>query len=139
MAKSATAIKEMEEKVTVFAEQLGRLLGTVQGRAEGWLERQTLKDDLIKVRDSAARLLEQLTGGAGTVVATKSPRKKAGAAADKGRSGGVVDAPGKRHRKPVPSVSRVSERAPLVVRRHGRDRDQRTRGANRTSRRLEFW
>jgi hypothetical protein len=71
MAKSATSIKEMEEKVTVFAEQLGRMLGTVQGRAEGWLERQTLKDDLTNVRDSAARLLEQLTGGIGTAAATK--------------------------------------------------------------------
>jgi hypothetical protein len=104
MAKSATSIKEMEDKVTVFAEQLGRMLGTVQGRAEGWLERQTLKDDLINVRDSAAKLLEQLTGGAGTAAATKSPKKNASASADKGRSGGVVDAPGKRHRKPVPSV-----------------------------------
>ena len=104
MAKSAPSIQEMEEKVTVFAEQLGRMLGTVQGKAEGWLERQTLKDDLINVRDSAARLLEQLTGGSPTASSKKSAKKKAGGSASKGRSGGVVDAPGKRHRKPVPSV-----------------------------------
>lgn len=104
MAKSAPSMQEMDEKVTAFAEQLGRMLGTVQGKAEGWLERQTLKDDLINVRDSASRLLEQLMGGSATASAKKPAKKKAGGSASRGRSGGVVDAPGKRHRKPVPSV-----------------------------------
>jgi hypothetical protein len=94
----------MEEKVAVFAEHLGRILGTVQAKAEGWLDRQALRDELTNVRDSAASLLEQLTGGAQTAPAKKSPPKKAAASTNKGRSGGVVDAPGKRHRKPVPSV-----------------------------------
>jgi hypothetical protein len=94
----------MEEQVAVFAEQLGRILGTVQGKAEGWLEHQTLLDQLTNVRDSAARLLEQLTGGSQTASAKKSAPKKTSARTIKGRSGGVVDAPGKRHRKPVPST-----------------------------------
>jgi hypothetical protein len=93
----------MDEQVAVFAEQLGRILGTVHGKAEGWLERQELLDELTNVRDSAARLLEQLTGGSRTAPAKKSPANKTSAPANKGRSGGVVDAPGKRHRKPMPS------------------------------------
>jgi hypothetical protein len=56
------------------------------------------------VRDSASRLLEQLMGGSAPPSAKKPAKKKAGVSASKGRSGGVVDAPGKRHRKPVPSV-----------------------------------
>src|SRR5882672_9397451 len=87
MAKSMPSMQEMDEKVTAFAEQLGRIVGTVQGKAEGWLERQTLKDDLINVRDSAARLLEQLTGESGTAAAKKSlkksPKKKAAASSTK--------------------------------------------------------
>lgn len=102
MAKSMPSMQEMDEKVTAFAEELGRIVGTVHGKAEGWLEHQTLKDDLANVRDTAARLLEQLTGG--SAPKKKATKKKAGASADKGRSGGVVDAPGKRHRKPIPSV-----------------------------------
>jgi hypothetical protein len=52
-------------------------------------------------RDSAADLLEQLAGGAG-----KTSKKKPAAAAargTRGRSGGVVDARGKTHRKPMPT------------------------------------
>jgi hypothetical protein len=79
MAKSAPSMQEMDEKVTAFAEQLGRIVGTVQGKAEGWLERQTLKDDLTNVRDTAARLLQQLAGGSATK--KKSTKKKAGASA----------------------------------------------------------
>jgi hypothetical protein len=104
MAKSPTSRPQMEEQVAVFAEQLGRILGTVQGKAEGWLEHQALLDQLTNVRDSAARLLEQLTGGSQTVSAKKSAPKRTSARTTKGRSGGVVDAPGKRHRKPVPST-----------------------------------
>jgi hypothetical protein len=114
MAKSATSMQEMEEKAAVFAEHIGRLLATVQTKAEGWLDRQALKDELTNVRDSAASLLEQLTGGSQAAAAKKSPPKKSppkrsspkkpAASTNKGRSGGVVDAPGKRHRKPVPSV-----------------------------------
>ena len=114
MAKSATSPQEIEEKVAVFAEHLGRILGTVQAKAEGWLDRQTLRDELTNVRDSAANLLEQLTGGRRSGpdgrsgpdlnLAPVSRPKKAAVSTNKGRSGGVVDAPGKRHRKPVPSV-----------------------------------
>jgi hypothetical protein len=98
----ATSADTVEQRVVAFAEQLGRIAGTVQAKAEGWMDRETLTKQIAGVRDAAADLLEQLTGGA-----TKTSKKKPAAAAarggTKGRSGGVVDAPGKKDRKPMPT------------------------------------
>ena len=88
--------------MVAFAEQLGRMVGTIQAKAEGWMERETLHKQIASVSDSAARLLEQLAGST-----TKASNKKRAAAAarsgNKGRSGGVVDAPGKKRRKRTPT------------------------------------
>jgi hypothetical protein len=47
-----------------FAEDLGRLLGTAQSKAEGWLgQRQTIARQLVQIRDTASGLLSQLTSG----------------------------------------------------------------------------
>jgi hypothetical protein len=101
-ALGATTTDAMEERVVAFAEQLGRIAGTIQAKAEGWMDRETLKKQIASVRDGAAHLLEQLAGGA-----MKVPKKRAAIAAarqgNKGRSGGVVDAPGKKHRKAAPT------------------------------------
>jgi len=98
----AMTAEEIEQRVVAFAEQLGRMAGTIQAKAEGWMDRETLSRQIAGVRDGAADLLEQLAGGA-----MKASKKKPAAAAarggNKGRSGGVVDAPGKRHRKPSPT------------------------------------
>src|SRR4051812_30348821 len=100
-SKTADAI---EQRVVAFAEQLGWFAGTVQAKAEGWLDRDKLSKQIADVRDGAAELLERVTGGA-----SKTRRKKAAAPArmNKGRSGGVVDAPGKKHRGPAPSDPRA--------------------------------
>ena len=46
-----------------FAEDLGRLLGTARAKAEGWLgQRRTVAKQLEQIRDTAAGLLNQLTG-----------------------------------------------------------------------------
>ena len=144
----------MEQKVLAFAEQLGRIVGTVQAKAEGWLDRDALNAQISTVRDSASALLDQLGGAASKGAAesrlasgstrnasgstgkqpgmTKGGAKGKGGAKDKisakgkvaskvrasatsgdavttsggkGRSGGAVDAPGKKHRKPMPSES----------------------------------
>ena len=52
----------MEQRVVAFAEQLGRIAGTVQAKAEGWMDRDTLNKQIASVRDGAADLLEQLAG-----------------------------------------------------------------------------
>jgi hypothetical protein len=97
-----TTAAAIEQRVVAFAEQLGRIAGTVQAKAEGWLDRDALKKQLASVRDGAAELMEQLAGGA--VDASKqTPVVAAPLQEPKGRSGGVVDARGKKHRKPIPS------------------------------------
>ena len=104
----ATTTDAMEQRVVAFAEQLGRMVGTVQAKTEGWMDRDALNKQIASVRDSATELLDQLK----TTVskATKTTTKTVGAAVaskSKGRSGGVVDAPGKTHRKPMPSDPRA--------------------------------
>jgi len=100
-APGATTADAMEERVVAFAEQLGRIAGTIQAKTEGWMNREKLHKQIASVRDGAAHLLEQLADAA------RAPRDKpAGAATrggNKGRSGGVVDAPGKKHRKRAPT------------------------------------
>jgi hypothetical protein len=91
----------MEQRLVAFAEQLGRMAGTLQAKAEGWMEREALKKQIASVRDSAADLLQQLAGGVATAT-TNEPAAAPALGATKGRSGGVVDAPGKKHRKPAP-------------------------------------
>jgi hypothetical protein len=70
------------------------------------MDRDVLTKQIATVRDAAAELLEQLAGGT-----TKASRRNPAAAAlgkAKGRSGGVVDAPGKKHRRPMPADPRAN-------------------------------
>ena len=101
-ASGATTADAMEQRVVAFAEQLGRIAGTVQAKAEGWMDRGTLNKQIASVRDGAADLLKQLAGRA-TKASKKQPAAAAARRRNKGRSGGVVDAPGKKHRKPMPT------------------------------------
>ena len=102
-SRSPTA-DSLEQRVVAFAEQLGRMAGTVQARAEGWMDRETLSREVSSVRDAAVELLGQLAGGTtnASKVAKAQPTAAALRKASKGRSGGVVDAPGKKHRAPMP-------------------------------------
>jgi hypothetical protein len=103
MAKSETKIPDsMKQTVIAFAEQLGRIAGTVHAKAEGLIDRQALQDEIQSVRDKAASLLEQLAGKP-EAAKGKKPVAKA-ESKSKGRSGGVVDAPGHKHRKPGPTL-----------------------------------
>jgi hypothetical protein len=62
----------------------------------------TLKTELARVRDGAADLLQQLTADA-PAVAENRPTGGAAIRRSRGRSGGIVDAPGKKHRAPMPT------------------------------------
>jgi len=97
-ASGATTADPIEQRLVAFAEQLGRMVGTIQAKAEGWMDRETLNQQIVSVRDGAAHLLEQLADATKT---TKTPAAVAARGGNKGRSGGTVDAPGKRHRKPT--------------------------------------
>ena len=92
----------LEERLLAFAEQLGRIAGTVQAKTAGWMDGDTLKKELARVRDGAADLLQQLTADAPAVgenrpTAGAAPRRR------RARSAGSVDAPGKKHRPPMPT------------------------------------
>ena len=48
-----------------FAEDLGRLLGTAQAKAQGWIgQRQMIAKQLQQIRDTASGLLTELAGAA---------------------------------------------------------------------------
>jgi hypothetical protein len=107
-ANGGTATADaMEQRVVAFAEQLGRIAGTVQAKAKGWLDREAVTKQIASVRDSATELLEQLAGGT-TKGSKRNPAAPAALGKTKGRSGGVVDAPGKRHRKPTQADPRAN-------------------------------
>lgn len=144
----------MEKRLLAFAEQVGRIAGTVQAKTEEWLDRDALNAQLSGIRESATELLQQIgatranaagkSGGETTrptnrssssagrakpasaknassgrqaggkqpaakrsapagKAAGKSAKKSAMKSAAIGRSGGAVDAPGKKHRGPMPS------------------------------------
>jgi len=90
------------ERVLAFAEQLGRIAGTVQAKSAGWMDGDALKKELARVRDGAADLLQRLTADAQDV-AENRPTAGAATRRSRGRSGGIVDAPGKKHRPPTPT------------------------------------
>ena len=91
-ASGETTADALEQRVVAFAEQLGRIAGTFQAKAEGWMNLEALNKQIASVRDSAADLLEQLAGARRRPPGkTRRPRRRGGT---KGRSGGVVDAGG---------------------------------------------
>jgi hypothetical protein len=155
MAKQKVAKNEpdsVEPMVIALAEQLGTFLGRVQAKADGWLESETLRQQVGQIRDGATSLLEQVNQSsaaarksaakAGAVVrqsaakavAAVRPKAKAAKKAPakvKARSGGTVDAPGKKHRKPPPQQKvdrRGSEPGKPMGQQGAKGRMQRGRG-----------
>ena len=127
---SADAI---EQRVVAFAEQLGRLVGTVQAKADGWMDVPALQEQVTRIRDGAAGLLRQL-GEAGArgkaAAATASRKSEKPTRSTAGRSGGKVDAPGKKHRKPAartPGVKHSNE----MISKGNAARQRRRTGSNR--------
>ena len=99
--KQAASGSALERQVEAFAEQLGYVAGSLESRAEGWMDTEKLSRQVASVRDGAKQLLDQLASGVKsrvrrTPATPKRPVRKA-------RSGGAVDAPGKKHRKPAPA------------------------------------
>jgi hypothetical protein len=65
-----------------FAEDLGKLLGTAERKANQWLsQRQEAVKTLTNLRDTANQLLERLQTGAASAVARKRGRPAGTAAA----------------------------------------------------------
>jgi hypothetical protein len=96
--------KTVEERIVALAEQLGRLIGTAESKAEGWFDQKALNRQVEQIRDSASELLEHLGGAIQSGRAATNPDATPPKAPKAGRSGGTVDAPRKAHRKRAESV-----------------------------------
>jgi ElaB/YqjD/DUF883 family membrane-anchored ribosome-binding protein len=119
---AASTVDSVEQRVVALAEQVGRIVGTVQAKTEGWFDRKALSDQFESVRDSAAEMVKHLASAAKG--SPKATRAKATDATK--RSRGSVDAPGKKHRKPAPSAAGV---------KHSDSRIAKMKFANETRRR----
>ena len=97
--KQAASGSALERQVEAFAEQLGYVAGSLESRAEGWMDTEKLSRQVASVRDGAKQLLDSLASGVASRVRRKPPARPV----RKARSGGTVDAPGKKHRKPAPA------------------------------------
>ena len=105
---------DLAEQATALAEQLGRIAGTIEGTAESWMNQQTLTDQLTRVRDRATQMLEGLTD---TVKRRKAATKKQPARTASARRADPAHAPGKRRRKPAPTmkgIKKSDERIPKM-------------------------
>jgi hypothetical protein len=72
-------VTKTDSKIEDFAEELGRLLGTAEAKARGWLgQRQQIAKTLEGIRDTANRLLDDL--GHRAQAGVRRGRRAAGAA-----------------------------------------------------------
>jgi len=106
---------DLGEQAIALAEQLGRIAGTIEGTAEGWMNRQTLTDQLTRVRDGASQMLAGLASG--VTKGRKASKAKSAKPAAAVRQTDPSHAPGKRRRKPAPTmkgVKKSDERIPKM-------------------------
>ena len=104
---------DLGEQAIALAEQLGRIAGTIEGTAESWLDTQKLTAQLTRVRDGATQMLESLTGQ----LAKGRKASKAKQAKPKMQAADPAHAPGKKRRKPAPTlrgVKKSDERIPKM-------------------------
>jgi hypothetical protein len=87
---------DLGEQAIALAEQLGRIVGTIEGTAESWLKRERLAKQLTRVRDGAAQMLEGLRRQPARGKKTKKKSDRA-------------HAPGKKHRGPAPTLHGVKK------------------------------
>ena len=86
------------------------------------MDREALKKQIAGVRDSAAELLEQLSDGVTSMAGrAKKTAVKAASTAKSRAARRLVDAPGKKHRKPMPKDPRaVAADAKRSIQRAGK-------------------
>ena len=102
--KNAT---DLSEQAIALAEQLGRIAGTIEGTAESWMNRQTLTDAAharARQRHPDARGADGRHGKEAESGEEESPSRAAFA-----RQADPAHAPGKRRRKPAPTMKGVKK------------------------------
>jgi hypothetical protein len=95
---SSESLKVLEQQVIAVAEQLGRIAGTAQARADHWLEQPGFQAQLTRIRKRAGQLLGRLGNHSPAAADDRQERART-------RSREKVAAPGKKHRK-APAQSR---------------------------------
>jgi hypothetical protein len=84
------AKKRSSSPLETFAEDLGKVVGTAENKARGWLDqRKSIAKQLTTVRDKADELLRELTGGAARMAAAVNQARR-------GRPPGSKSAPDKK-------------------------------------------
>ena len=60
---SGAPVSSIEKNLLNIAEELGAWLGTAERKTTDFLAQQNLKEHLVKIRDTATRLLAQIEKG----------------------------------------------------------------------------
>jgi hypothetical protein len=137
----STAIDTTQQRVIAFAEHVGRLVGSVQAKTDGWMDRHALHEQLTKIRDGAADLLGHLGGSpssrslppkrmSNTTGRARKVKTTPRFAATNARSDRRVDAPGITHRRApadTRSVKHSDEMIPKANAARQRRHDRRRR------------
>ncbi len=91
--KAAAAVTASNTRLETFAEDLGRVLGTAEHKARGWLDqRKDIVKQLSQLRDRTDTLLRELTdGGANMAIAVGLAR-----GTNRGRPSGSAKTGGKK-------------------------------------------
>jgi len=96
-----------EGKLEEFAEDLGKVLGQAQNKAESWLgQRKAIAANLIGLRDTATRLLAQL-GVSDGPSPTRGQARKTSAAPTPKRGPGRPKGTGKKKRRTMSAEARA--------------------------------
>ena len=94
-------VSSTNSAIETFAEDLGRLLGRARAKAEGWLsQRQNVARQLEQIRDTAAGLLNQVTGA--------PERRRRGRARTRPPVVPMGTLPGKRPRRKLSAKARAA-------------------------------
>src|SRR5436309_8427029 len=95
-----------DSKIEDFAEELGRLLGTAEAKARGWLgQRQQIAKSLEGIRDTATKLLTDLGHQAQNVV--RRGRRGRPPGSRNRRGPGRPPGPGRRGRRKMSAAARA--------------------------------
>ena len=62
-AAGETPVSAIERNLMKVAEELGTFLGTAERKTADFIAHQDIKEHLVKIRDTAARLLAQVEKG----------------------------------------------------------------------------
>jgi hypothetical protein len=66
----------IEQRTVALAEQLGRIVGTIQAKTEGLMDRQTVHQQLTRIRDGASALMDYVGGGPLSSQTSRPPARR---------------------------------------------------------------